>query len=56
MSVQDDKRTFTGMDMLRYYLLKTEPFDLNVVWNKLFKSELFNGTVLVRFPRGEFKG
>jgi len=52
MSVQDDTRTFTGMDMLRYYLLKTEPFDLNVVWNKLFKSELFNGTVLVRFPKG----
>ena len=52
MSVQDDTRTFTGMDMLRYYLLKTEPFDLNVVWNKLFKSELFNGRVLVRFPKG----
>lgn len=52
MSVQDDKRAFTGMDMLRYYLLKTEPFDLNVVWNKLFKSELFNGEVPVRFPKG----
>ena len=52
MSVQDDKRTFTGMDMLRYYLLKTEPFDLNVVWNKIFKSVLFNGKVPVRFPKG----
>ena len=52
MSVQDDKRTFTGMDMLRYYLLKTEPFDLNVVWNKIFKLDLFNGVVPVRFPKG----
>ena len=52
MSVQDDKRTFTGMDMLRYYLLKTEPFDLNVVWNKIFKLDLFNGVEPVRFPKG----
>lgn len=52
MSVQDDKRTFTGMDMLRYYLLKTEPFDLNVVWNKIFKLDLFNGVEPVRFPNG----
>lgn len=52
MSVQDDKRTFTGMDMLRYYLLKTEPFDLNVVWNKIFKLVLFNGVEPVRFPKG----
>ena len=52
MSVQYDKRTFTGMDMLRYYLLKTEPFDLNVVWNKIFKLDLFNGVVPVRFPKG----
>lgn len=52
MSVQDDKRTFTGMDMLRYYLLKTESFDLNVVWNKIFKLDLFNGVEPVRFPKG----
>ncbi|MDU1334072.1 MAG: glycosyltransferase, partial [Veillonella sp.] len=52
MSVQYDKRTFTGMDILRYYLLKTEPFDLNVVWNKIFKLDLFNGVVPVRFPKG----
>ena len=52
MSVQDDKRTITGMDMLRYYLLKTEPFDLNVVWNKIFKLDLFNGVEPVRFPKG----
>ena len=52
MSVQYDKRTFTGMDMLRYYLLKTEPFDLNVVWNKIFKLDLFNGVEPVRFPKG----
>ena len=52
MSVQDDKRTFTGMDMLRYYLLKTEPFDLNVVWNKIFKLDLFNGVEPVHFPKG----
>jgi glycosyltransferase involved in cell wall biosynthesis len=52
MSVQDDKRTFTGIDMLRYYLLKTEPFDLNVVWNKIFKLDLFNGVEPVRFPKG----
>ena len=55
MSVQDDKRTFTGMDMLRYYLLKTEPFDLNVVWNKIFKSEVFNGIAPVRFPKGRIQ-
>ena len=52
LSVQDDKRNFTGMDMLRYYLLKTEPFDLNVVWNKIFKLDLFNGVEPVRFPKG----
>ena len=52
MSVQYDQQTFTGMDMLRYYLLKTEPFDLNVVWNKIFKLDLFNGVVPVRFPKG----
>ena len=55
MSVQDDKRTFTGMDMLRYYLLKTEPFDLNVVWNKIFKSKVFNGIAPVRFPKGRIQ-
>jgi len=34
------------------HTMSVEPFDLNVVWNKLFKSELFNGTVLVRFLKG----
>ncbi len=53
MSIQEDEKVFSGIDILKYYLIKTEPFDLNIVCNKIFKSSLFNSKdSQIRFPKG----
>lgn len=53
MSIQEDEKVFSGIDILKYYLIKTEPFDLNIVCNKIFKADLFNSKdSQIRFPEG----
>lgn len=53
MSIQEDEKVFSGIDILKYYLIKTEPFDLNIVCNKIFKADLFNSKDgQIRFPKG----
>ncbi len=54
-AIQESERVFGPYELLKYYLEATGPYELNIVWNKLYKASLFQGDAGLRFPIGKLQ-